>query len=138
MPLGQAGRGTCAYWLRSSTQSEWEYRVNQLRTPADLRELIEYVARSGSQQLHLGQCHHILVQCLRLFVGDERVTEALQGMDLATLIQYAEGVGFWNASVLPGLQNHNMGMILYLDGLMPGLVDQYTTPPSQMFYQNHF
>src|SRR5271155_672075 len=39
-PMGQGRPSTRAYWLRSSCESEWECRVNQLQTPADLRVLI--------------------------------------------------------------------------------------------------
>jgi hypothetical protein len=104
IPVRQGRQGPCAYWLRSSRESEWEYRVNQLRTPADLRELIEYVHCTGDQ-LYIGRCHEILVQSLTTFTGDLQFGETLQRMDLATLVQHAENCGFWTASVQLGTQN---------------------------------
>jgi hypothetical protein len=103
MPIGRQKGNTCSYWLRSSMESEWDYRVNRLRTPADLRELIEYVDRTGDN-VHAIQCHAILVQSLAMFLGgDQGSLEMLRGLNIETLVQHAGETGFWNAPILPGV-----------------------------------
>jgi hypothetical protein len=106
--VGVAGR-TCAYWLRSSRESEWDCRVNQLRSPADLRVLIGQVQHLGDAVL-LGRCHTILVESLWRFIqGDFSVREHLHAMDLQMLIQQAEVFGFWNGNMLPGVHQVQHG-----------------------------
>ena len=99
---GQHGR-TCTYWLRSSRESEFDCRVNQLRTPGDLRVLIGHVLQLGDQIL-LARCHGILVEMISRFIGDWSVRETLERMDLQMLIQQSELCGFWVVPILPGVQ----------------------------------
>lgn len=105
-PAGAGRTNTCAYWLRSSRESEWEYSVNRLQTPGELRVLIEQYHRSGDQVL-LSRCHGFLVELLVVYIGDVTARETLREMDLATLMQQAETLGFWTATVLPRLHFQN-------------------------------
>jgi hypothetical protein len=98
-----------AYWLRSSRESEWDCRVNQLQSPADLRVLIHHVQQLGDPVL-LGRCHTILVDSLCRFIGDFSGREALQNMDFGLLIQQADGFGFWNAAVLQGIPENQIAV----------------------------
>jgi len=97
------GRRTCGYWLRSSRESEWENLVNTLRTPRDLRGVIEYVSQMGDPAL-LQRCHGVLVDCLVVWVGDLSAREQLAGMEMARVMEHAENWGFWRADVLPGVR----------------------------------
>lgn len=130
---GQHGR-TCTYWLRSSRESEFDYRVNQLRTPGDLRVLIGHVLQLGDQIL-LARCHGILVEMVSRFIGDWSVRETLERIDIQMLIQQAEGCGFWAAERLPGVQQNGRMSTDCADDL--GIGDRYTTPPPQTRYQHY-
>jgi hypothetical protein len=103
--IGQLGRGqrNGPYWLRSSRESELEWRISQLRSGMDLRVLMEQVQGDA---VCLARCHGILLESLIIFsvgAGDFGAREGLRAMDLAALVGHAGKVGFWNTAVLPGL-----------------------------------
>lgn len=105
VPLLPHGRGG-PYWLRSSRESELEWRISQLRSAADLRVLMEQVQGDA---VCLARCHAILLESLIIYSvggGDYGAREVLRGMDLGALVGRADNVGFWNAPVLPGLHGH--------------------------------
>ena len=122
------GQRTYGYWLRSSRESEWENLVNRLSTPRDLRWLIEHVSQMGDQAL-LQRCHGILVDCLVLWTGESGVREALNGIEIARVIEQAEMVGFWRGDVLPGVRQ-GIHTLLRMFELTIG-IDRYSTPPTQ-------
>jgi len=87
------------YWLRSSRETEWEYHINNLKTPSDLRVLIEQAFRAGEQRV-LNWCRGILMAALgRYYVGD--LVQDLGNSDLGGLVQHADRLGFWGLNVLP-------------------------------------
>jgi len=106
---GRGGAGNRAgYWLRSSRESELEWRIGQLRSPMDLRVLMEQVR---GDPVCLARCHGILLESLIIYaaVGEVQMRDALRAMDLGQLVQHADALGFWNAAVLPGLQQGQHG-----------------------------
>ena len=138
---GGQGRTTthCAYWLRSSRESEFDCRVNQLQSPRDLRVLIGQVQQLGDPLL-LSRCHTILVEFLCRFIqGDFGARERLQSMDLQMLIQQADAFGFWTVAVLPGVHVQHGKPTKTISSLLTyiGMVDRYTTPPTQSLLQNY-
>lgn len=110
-----------------------EFQINSLRNTGDLRRLIDVGVREDNQWL-LQRCHGILSQSLMAFMGD--AVDGLQGMDLRGLVQYAENVGFWSMSVLPGVSENG---IFDAEGetLTLGMVDRYATPPAQVMQHQY-
>jgi hypothetical protein len=122
-------RPTCAqYWLRSSSESELEHLINTLRSPQDLKALIDLGRRSGNSNL-LTRCHTILVQNLITGLGLRRAedVEALRSLELGGLCAHADGYGFWNMSSLPLGQQQG--------GMDVDMADGYATPPHQILWR---
>jgi len=74
----------------------------------DLRVLMEQVR---GDPVCLARCHGILLESLIIYaaVGEVQMRDALRAMDLGQLVQHADALGFWNAAVLPGLQQGQHG-----------------------------
>lgn len=99
--------------------------MGQLRTPGDLRLLIEYVLRMGDAEL-LERCRGILVEVLGqevAGVAGGAGERGLWGMEMGVLMQKAEVWGFWRREWLPGVER-------------AAGVDRYTTPPGQTLWRS--
>ena len=119
------------YWLRSSSESELEHLINTLRTPHDLKILIDYGRRSADHIL-LSRCHAILGQSLITFLAIGKVEEAdaLRGMELNVLCAQADAFGFWSVSSLPVVQE--------AEGMDVDMAEGgYATPPHQISWRQY-